>query len=233
MICEGDCMNDLLLPKNNKNEFINKNKKFIYLTACRICKRKLEWENDDELSIALIAFNNACEKYEENRGAFHKYAAVVIKNSLIDYFRSLKNIPVVSFEAQNGKFDYIDINLSINDYEIKKENTLRAEEIILFSNALKKYKLSFSDIVKNSPSHIDTRNNILNIAFKCLKDKDIIDYIKNKKMLPVKDIVQKMSVKRKLIEKWRRYLLVLILIISSSEYPYLKSYLNITAGDKF
>lgn len=232
MICEGDCMNNPLPSKDNINEIIDENKKFIYLTACRICKRKLEWENDDELSIALIAFNKACEKYEKSKGNFHKYAAVIIKNSLIDYFRLSKNVPVVSFESQDTISNYIDVTLSLNDYEIKKENTLRAEEIALFSNTLKEYNLSFSNIVKNSPSHIDTRSNILNIAFKCSKDKDIIKYIENKKMLPVKNIAEKMSVKRKLIEKWRRYLLVLILIISSNEYPYLKSYLNITAGDK-
>lgn len=36
---------------------------------------------------------------------------------------------------------------------------------------------------------------------------------------------------RKLIEKWRRYILMLILILSSDQYPYIKSYLNIKAGE--
>jgi RNA polymerase sigma factor len=60
----------------------------------------------------------------------------------------------------------------------------------------------------------------------------ILNFIKDKKMLPVKEITLFLNVNRKFVEKWRRYLITLILILSNENYPYIKSYLNIKAGDK-
>lgn len=55
-----------LLPQNRSN-FIEANKGFVYSTTSKLCKRQLIWENDEELSIALIAFNIACDKYDERK----------------------------------------------------------------------------------------------------------------------------------------------------------------------
>lgn len=84
--------------------------------------------------------------------------------------------------------NYIDYKVSLNQYEIDIENQKRAEEIALFSKELAKYKLSFNDLIKSSPSHIDTRNNLLNLALTCSNNEDILKYIKEKRLLPVSQI---------------------------------------------
>lgn len=219
------------LQMNNRDKFIEENRGFIYSIACKICNRKLDWKNDDELSISLIAFNNACDTYNSDKGNFLCYAKVLIKNALIDFFRKAKNTPYLMFKEEEGTVDYIDNRNALAEYEIQKENQRKAEEISEFSKELIKYKLSLNDLVKASPSHIDTRNNLLNIAFKCSKEKQIVTYIISKKNLPVKNIVLLTGTSRRLIEKWRKYILALIIIISSEEYVYIKSYFNIKAGE--
>ena len=220
-----------LLSHSNRNDFIEENKNFIYSTAYKICKRKLDWNNDDELSISLIAFNNACNTYDQGKGNFYSYAKVLVRNALIDYFRKRKNTPFLVFDNDDEKIEYIDTLNSLNEFEKNLENQRRAEEIAAFSQELSLYKLDFSALVEASPSHRDTRNILLNLVLKCVNEPSIVNYIKEKRLLPVKDITLYAEVNRKLVEKWRRYILALILALASDEYPYIKSYLNIKVGD--
>lgn len=223
-----------LLSNKNRDSFIEDNKNFIYKTTYRICKKTLDWKNDDELSIALLAFNKACDTYTNTKGNFFSYASVLIKNSLIDFFRKSSKNAYLIFDNKNENInipDYIDYKHSMNQYEIDCENKKRAEEIALFSAELKKYKLEFSSLVTASPSHTDTRNQLLNLALTCSKNEDILQYIKTKHLLPVTQITLLTNAKKKYIEKWRKYILTLILILSSEDYPYIKSYLNIKVGE--
>lgn len=89
-----------LLSLTKRNTFISENKELIYKITQGICNRKLSWENDDELSIALIAFNHSCDTYEISKGNFYSYTKIVIRNSLFDYFRKNKNSPILFFKTK-------------------------------------------------------------------------------------------------------------------------------------
>lgn len=218
-----------LTDDKNRNTFIEENKNFIYKVAQSLCTGKLSFQ-DDELSIAMIAFNNACDNFEESKGSFYSYAAVVIRNALIDHFRKAKNAPLLTFEEEENK-DYIEWKTSLKEYEKSLERANRMEEIKLLSKELQEYKIDFSKLVASSPSHIDTRSSLLSLASLCIEHEDIINYMRDKKQLPIKQIIVLTRSNRKFLEKWRRYLVVLILILSSNSYNYIKSYLNIKAGD--
>ncbi|MGH4140190.1 sigma factor [Clostridium sp.] len=79
------------LTSENRNNFIEANKGFIYSITSKICKRHLIWENDEELSIFLMAFNIACNKYDKTKVNFYGFSKIIIKNALIDFFRKNKN----------------------------------------------------------------------------------------------------------------------------------------------
>ncbi len=218
---------------NDKEVFIEENKKFIYNTTSNVCKKKLYWENDDELSIAMIAFNKAYDSYSSVKGNFFSYAKVIIKNALIDYFRNSSSKYYLTFNSEDEKEPDITIKNSIKTYELQQENKIRSEELAHLCKELSEYKLSLDDLIKSSPSHKDTKYNLLNIAFLCSKDEAILKQLYKNKLLPVKQICILTGSNKKLIEKWRRYLLSLILILSNKEYCYIKSYLNIKAGDNY
>ncbi|WP_186430850.1 RNA polymerase sigma-I factor [Clostridium sp. BSD9I1] len=216
----------------DKNKLIEENKNFIYGCTYKICKRILHWENDDELSIAMIAFNKALDTYNHTKGNFHSYAKVLINNSIIDFFRKDKNNSLLVFDNNEESFTYIDYKNSINQYEIQKESEQRIDEINALKNELANFKLTFTDLINHSPKHIDTRSHLLNIALCCTKNDDISTYIRKNKALPIKQITVLTGCNRKLLERWRKYIIVLFLIMSNDEYLYLKSYLNIGVGDK-
>ncbi|MFD3158404.1 RNA polymerase sigma-I factor [Haloimpatiens sp. FM7330] len=216
---------------NERDKFIEDNKKFIYDFCCQICNRKLNWNNDDELSIGLIAFNKACSTYNADKGNFFMYAKVLMKNSLIDFFRKSKNTPYLVYNNTDQNINYIDYKNSMKEFDINFDNEKRSEEIALFSKELLKYKINFSTLVENSPKHKDTREKLLNLTIQCLKNEIIMKYVKDKRKLPVKRIVIFTNEKRKFIEKWRKYIIALIIILNSSEYMYIRSYLSIKVGE--
>jgi RNA polymerase sigma factor len=221
-----------MLEIKNRDKLIEENKSFIFYTTQKVCKRRLNWENDDESSIALIAFNKACNTYSSNKGEFLSYAKVIIRNSLIDFFRKNDTNPYLIFDEEDTETNnYIDNTISLKHYSVEVENSARLDEITELSKELKVYKLDFNTLVDSSPSHKDTRNTLLNIAFTCTKNESILNYLKNKKLLPVKEICLLTGSNKKMIEKWRKYILTLIIILSNSDYPYLRSYLNIKVGD--
>ena len=51
-----------------RETLILQHKTLITSLAAAICKRSLHWDNDDELSITLIAFNEAIDNYDETKG---------------------------------------------------------------------------------------------------------------------------------------------------------------------
>jgi RNA polymerase sigma factor len=217
--------------KYNRDDFIKSNRNFIYGAAYSVCKRRLEWENDDELSIAIIAFNKACDTYSESKGNFYSFARIIIRNGLIDFFRSAPKETLIYFDEDENSEEQLQSRQSISSYELEIENKNRAEEILSFTMELANYKLSLENLVDSAPSHKDTRDNLLNIAFKCSREKAVTDYICKYKLLPIKQISLLTGSKPKLLEKWRKYLLVLILILTNDNYIYLRSYLDIKAGE--
>ena len=71
------------------DELISDYMPFIKAETAKFINRSPE-QSDDELSIAMFAFYEAIRSYSKLRGSFLKFAALQIKNRLIDYYRKEK-----------------------------------------------------------------------------------------------------------------------------------------------
>ena len=79
---------------------------FIKAETAKFLKRPPMEGHDDELSIAMIAFHEAIGGYSRTRGAFLKYAAMLIRSRLIDYSRrEQRHSRVISLDAPVGEDD--------------------------------------------------------------------------------------------------------------------------------
>lgn len=229
-------INELVIAAKNgdtkiRNELIESNKWFIRKVSSYIAKRNLDWSNDDELSIALLAFNEAIESFDPDRGMqFYSYCRMLINSRLIDYFRKngARSIPLCAMDENS--LNNIENEEAISRYALSSEKEERAVEVMMFNDELKKYGLSMNDLALNCPKHNDTRKQLFKVAFQCLKKGDIIESLNKKKLLPIKEIIELTGVKRKFLEQWRKYLIAIIVIISSNEYSYLKEYINFNEG---
>ncbi|MDQ0198358.1 RNA polymerase sigma factor SigI [Neobacillus ginsengisoli] len=224
----------ILIQQGNSsilNEIIQAYKPFIAKTVSSVCKRYI-YETDDEFSIGLIAFNEAIEKYSSERGSsLLSFSEVLIKRRVIDYIRKqTKNqhisIDITTADQEDESAGTIIVNeLSLEDYKKKADEQLRKEEIVHFQQLLNSFDLSFGDIVKNSPKHADARKNAILVAKILVENSELKDFLYEKKRLPIKQLEKMVDLSRKTIERNRKYIIAIVLILSS-DYVYMKDYLK-------
>ena len=198
-----------------RNYFIESNKPYIHQYASLICKRYLSWENDDELSIALMAFNDAIDTFKE--GNFETYSKIIMKNRLIDYFRknSRNEIPIEDESIQN----YTSYTHSID------EKLDRVSQINLFKEIMEDFNITLEDLTRKSPKHRDTREKLIELAKDLATIDEIITVIKIKKILPIKEILLISEISRKTLEDWRKYIIALIIIFSDKRLDSLREFI--------
>lgn len=213
-----------------QNELIETYKPFIAKSVSTVCKRYIH-ETDDEFSIGLIAFNEAIQKYNSTKGSsLLSFADVLIKRRVIDYIRSQSKHSNISLNLNEDKEEEnthssVEAQLSIDEYQKKTEAEHRKNEIILFSQILKEYDLSFDELVKNSPKHADARKNAMKVAKALVEQESLRQFLMEKRKLPIKQLEDTVQVSRKTIERNRKYIMAISLILMG-DYLYLRDYIK-------
>lgn len=221
-----------LLFKNNRDKFLGDNKNFIHSAIEKVLGKKPLSDKDEKFKIAEDAFNESCDTYEESDGNFFCYAEAFIKNSIIGFCRKSKGKYNFVFYEEETTESAPQDKYKSDQFQIHSENSRRAEEIELLNNELSIFDYSIKSITNSCPQSIDSRNILLNAAMICSADNDMISCIYEKRHLPIKEIADLACVSKRLITKYEGYLILLIILFSSDEYLYIKSYLNIKAEEK-
>lgn len=212
-----------------KDELIEDYKPFIAKTVSKVCKRYIT-EMDDEFSIGLIAFNESIEKYSSDKGSsLLSFAELIIKRRVIDFIRKESRQQTVKLDLQLNEEDTVhnkyEVDASVDDYYKKLEQEHRRDEILHYQTVLKQFDLSFQDLVENSPKHADARENAMKVAKEVIKNPEFKKVLFEKKRLPMKDLEREVEVSRKTIERNRKYIIA-VSIIMASDYTYLKEYVK-------
>lgn len=212
------------------NEFIEEYKPFVISVSSKILKRYIDWKNDEEYSVALIAFNEAIEKYDENKGSFLAFAQRVIKLRLIDVYRKeIKHRENIASEfslLDEGKAIDLTLKSSIDNHNLEGINYLRRLEIEELSKELAEYGITLNDLVKSSPKWEATRRIYATIVKSALSNEEVMKSLLTKKMLPIAELEKISEVPRKKIERARRYIIAVIIVIVG-DYQYIREYINL------
>lgn len=212
-----------------RNSFINENRKFILQFSSFVCKRQLDWANDDELSIAVIAFNEAIDSYNISLGKeFTNYAKIVIKNRLIDYFRKESKhryVPIEIGADEESERVSLEEKESLERYQIEVEKDKMAYEVMTFGEIISRYGITLEDLADNSPIHKKTRIQMKNLAIKISRYPEMVDKIKRTKQLPVKDMCCVLKAKKRQIDRWRKYIIALVVVLTHKELYGFRTYI--------
>lgn len=220
--------------KRARDNLIDQYKPFIAKVASEQCRRYLDWSNDDELSIALIAFNKAIDKFDSSQtGSFISFAGTVIKNQLIDYFRKEGRHQHLLLSSISEEQDYLPGEKEEAEqlYQQEALRERRAEELMKFQQSLKAYNISLEELTKSSPKHLDTKTNLYSIALAICNNKILLSQLKKKKQLPIKDLQKATGFSRKVIETGRRYIIALVIILNEELY-HIRSFIQFTELEK-
>lgn len=216
----------LLAQKDDvvRNDIIKEYTNYISSCAKNIVGRYVSKE-DDEMSVAMIAFDEAITKYDSAKGSFLNFANIVIRNRLIDFIRKdnkhSKTIPFSEL-SQTDK-DGREIAFDIED---KKDNIGDVKyELKALATELSKYDICFSDLPKVSPKSKKTKEACFKIIKYIIQNPVLVNEIKLKGLIPIKNILSSVKIHRKVIERHRKYIITAIIILTG-EYYIVAEYFN-------
>ncbi len=198
---------------------------YIRSIVSRMTGRKAD--STDEFSVALEAFNEAIDVFDSSKNPnFLGFAGLVINRRVIDYFRRNKRFGVeypFSSLLDDREEDYEPAGfhpplLLTERFEIQ-------DEILSFKNSLQGYSISFDELVLSAPKHTDTRAMCAAIAKKLFEDKKLSARLSEDGRLPITGILSSFSLSRKTVEKNRKYIIALYLILKS-DMEILKGYIE-------
>ncbi|MCX7748419.1 MAG: RNA polymerase sigma-I factor [Clostridia bacterium] len=212
------------------NRFIEEYKPFIASCVESFSGRFVRYGEDDELSIALIAFVEAIKSYDSNKGNFLSFARNVMKRRLIDYYRKeKKHNHTISIHEYVGGEEDDEIDLSagqaVDQFSKEVVSEYRRLELQELKKEISEYGISFMDLTEVSPKQTKTRKQYKDVILFLLSQNDLIKYIKTKKSLPIAEIEKFTGVPRKTIERARKYIIAVV-IVMTGDYQYVKSYID-------
>ena len=215
------------------NQFILENKKFIRSSASRATGRFIT--ESDEWSVALIAFHEAVRSYEDTKGNFKSFAALVIKRRLTDYMISQsRHQSEISLEPETMDGNIEDETASPLELEVRsksaeisevQESTAIKDEIEVVQQLLARYGFSFFDLTECSPKAEKTRSVCAKAVATLLKNPELFQKMRDSGSLPMKELLKISGLSRKVVERHRRYIIAAAEIMNG-EYPLLKDYME-------
>ncbi|MCX7748344.1 MAG: RNA polymerase sigma-I factor [Clostridia bacterium] len=203
-----------------REKFISDYNRFIIKTVSNILGKYIEIENSEEYSIGLLAFNEAIDSYDPKRNTnFFNFCEQVIRRRIIDYLRSTqKDRNVYTFsqfddEEHESKFEeqYLrsDSSYAFENIEIK-------EEIIAFKEKLSEFGITLKELVLISPKHKDSMKMATNIGRKLAQNDALFNKMMKTKNLPIVELLKEVDVSRKTVEKYRKFIIAVSLILKSN-----------------
>ena len=128
---------------------------FIKAETAKFLKRPPIDGQDDELSIAMMAFHEAIGGYSRTRGAFLHYAAMLIRHRLIDYSRQeRRHNQTVSLDLPSGEQERApsETLADPNDpYEEMATREATRAEIEELTRQMQSFGVSLNDVADNCP----------------------------------------------------------------------------------
>lgn len=215
-----EVMNDLLFASTP----------FLKKTATFVCKRAID-EHDEEFSIALDGFHEAIIAFDPTETAsFQTFAHLIIKRRLIDYIRketarTEKWVLLEPDPEQSSGQHFILDEKSIHTYTEKQQSASRKEELLHYKKLLKEFNLTFEELTKSSPKHSDARKTAFQIAQIVADSKELYQYLLDNKRLPLKQLESLVDVSRKTIERHRKYIIAVVLLLNS-DFIFIKDYVR-------
>lgn len=193
------------------------------------CISRLCTDQDDEFSIAMIAFHEAILGYERSRGAFLGYASMLIRSRIIDYQRKeQRHQGNLSLYTQSGDDDrtILDELADQRDhYEESANLQATKQEIAELSAVMAEFGVSFSDVADNSPKQGRTLDACAAAIRYGAQNSQLLEELLRTKKLPLAQLVQGSGAERKTLERHRKYILAMLLI-QTNGYEIIRGHLR-------
>lgn len=191
--------------KEYRDQFIREYMNFIIKNVCEITGKYVKVGDSDELSIALMAFDEAIIRYDDGKGYFLPYSKLVIRSRLLNHFKQLKRHSDREIES----FDTLE-NVPIQpNFEAGNDLT---EEIKTWKTELLRFGITFQKLLDKKPKHIDTRLRAIEVSEKISNEESLVKVMFEKLRLPIQEVHRKIKVSIKIIQGSKEYIIAAVII---------------------
>lgn len=212
-----------------RNQLIQDYTPFVLKVASQKAGRFLRPESDEEVNVALLAFNEAIDAYDDTRGSFISFSQTVIQRRLVDYFRKNKDrqyevllSDLEREDEQRAEPSPLE-HAAQSAWEVRQEEEARRQEIEEYGKALLKFGIRFSDLLRVAPKHRDSRERAIELARGTVRNPLHRQALVERGEIPIRALAQEFKVSRRLIERHRKYI-VAVAVLLSHDLPYLQEY---------
>ncbi|HHY46775.1 MAG TPA: RNA polymerase sigma-I factor, partial [Firmicutes bacterium] len=202
-----------------REELIRTYLPFILKVASKVTRKYVRVGVDDEVSVSLMAFDEAISRYDARKGtSFLSFSEIVMRRRLADFFRREspkdREVPLSGFAPEGDTEDsdtgeFVEERQAALNYASQVEAQERRDEIMRFQKALMDYGISFSDLVKASPRHRDARLRAMEVARVVVSQPSLREYLFQRRGLPLRELTRLVAVSRKTLERQRKYIIAI------------------------
>lgn len=210
---------------------------FALSVASRVTGKFVRLGEDDESTVALVALDEAARAFDPQRGGFLGFAREVIRRRVIDHLRKegrrAREVPAgamrpsweqddLSGSAIMQPLDRMIAEIAAREHE---EGQARHLEVMVFTQELGEFGIDLEELAHLAPRHRDARSNAAQVARNLVARPELRDYLVRRRQLPLKELAEMDGLGRKSLERHRKYIIALALIMMG-DYEYLAGYLG-------
>ena len=206
-------LKDLNVDKHTTiDELIDQHIPFIIKSISDVTGRYVSGENDEELSVGMLGFNEAIERYDNEKGHFLSFAKLVISSRIKNYLKGENKHQHSSLE------ELVDKGLEIKDEYVEQEedNSLLIEDINRLKSEISSFGFTLEDLVNEAPKQQATRTNAIYLSEQISKEEEFTSFMYLKKRLPIKKIVLRFQVTEKVIKRSKKFIISVVIIIDKN-----------------
>lgn len=183
--------------------------------------------DDDCVQAGFIAFAQAVESFNGEKGKFLSLAKLIIKRRVIDLQRkAYSNRELTVLDAEEDESLDVINSASAQLHSMNTENEERREEIAMLVKELGARGITLSQLSASSPRHEATRAACKRAVSLLLSEPLLFEDFTKKNRLPLTELANRLGIKKKLLEDHRRYI-VAALIVHSGDFQYIKDYIKL------
>ncbi len=205
-----------------REELIAQSTPLVLRVGARLCGRYLRMGQDEEVSVGLIAVNEALDRYRADSGVtFGTFAEVVVRRRLIDHLRresARRETPFSEFQQEDEEGDPwspLEFRRAQELDQARQEALDRQAEVADFHRLLGLYGISLRDLVRQCPRHRDARSRAVEVARAVAGRPAWTEYLRRHKALPLREMEADpaLGVSRKTLERQRKFIIAVAVIL--------------------
>lgn len=205
--------------------------RFILKTVFR-CVRRYVSKSDDEWSVALIAFSQAIDTFNPQKGGFFAYAELLMRSRLTDYCRTQAKYAVeldVAPTVFTGDVEQEEADSPLQAAVLRRtateESTALKDEIQAANDIFRRYGFSFFDLAECSPKSTKTKKVCAQAVLFFINHPPFWEEVQESLQLPLKILTMRTGIPRKLLERHRKYIIAAAEILLG-DFPCLSEYMR-------